>query len=233
MSGGGLGSGMLALQLAQLLCVLALCFYFRTARKYLGILNYAFHKLFHDNRWLYRHVHALHHAPHVDVGVLADQLHPVEMLVELAHTVAKLMFLPFSFSFLGLIVGDILYGFANLSTHEDWPWSVGADSGYLYHRLHHWYTHGFIQQYWDLVFNTYTPAQKEKHKAWISAISAAAAAPAGSDAQRAAQSKMNAMARPPTTLRDPFIDYTLDVALLHAVGCGVLALQIGALRGGG
>lgn len=94
---------------------------FRVALEMLIILAfldcnfYWVHRLLHRNRWLYRHIHYLHHKAINPTAWHANMQHPLEMVFQNIVPSFVLLFLPFSVE--GYILAQIQANMINIGGH--------------------------------------------------------------------------------------------------------------------
>ncbi|PRP89327.1 sphingoid base hydroxylase 1 [Planoprotostelium fungivorum] len=141
------------------------CFQFMFAMFILDTWQYFFHRLFHQNKWLYRNIHAWHHSLYVPYAFGALYNNPVEGF--LFDTIGAGV--AYGLSGMGVKGSIIFWCFSTLKTVDDhcgynFPWDPLQQmfgNNAAYHDLHH-QLHGlkcnFSQPYftfWDRILGTY------------------------------------------------------------------------------
>lgn len=131
---------------------------------------YGWHRALHT-RWLYRHVHAVHHKS-VDVNPFSSySFHAFEAFVLGAWVVPAAVLLPLPMSALGLV--QIVGLLNNVNSHLGYEllpaWWVrapvlGWSASSTYHNLHHQKlqgNYGLFTRVWDRAFGTELPGYSE------------------------------------------------------------------------
>jgi Delta7-sterol 5-desaturase len=136
----------------------------------LDVYTYAVHRLMHT-RWLYRHVHSVHHRSRAPSALTAFSFHPVEWL--LLGLYIPLSMTAIDYHLVTLAVVAVLQGFLNTMPHcghECAPrgWYENPVSKIFatafYHDLHHQRTtcnYGTVTTLWDRLLGA-VPADFEK-----------------------------------------------------------------------
>ena len=136
----------------------------------LDVYTYAVHRLMHT-RWLYRHVHSVHHRSRTPSALTAFSFHPVEWL--LLGLYVPLSLAAFDYHAVTLAVVFVLQGFLNTLPHCGYElaprgWYENPVSKLFattfYHDLHHQRTtcnYGTLTTLWDRLLGT-IPADFEQ-----------------------------------------------------------------------
>ncbi|MGB1275956.1 MAG: sterol desaturase family protein [Nannocystaceae bacterium] len=124
-------------------------------------LFYAMHRLLHT-RWLFRHVHAIHHRVHAPWAIAAHYMHPLEFLLISALVLAGPILLGVHVVTLWIWVIFRQYEAADGHSGYDFPGNpatlLPGYEGGLYHDYHHARVHGNYAgffSYLDAIFGTY------------------------------------------------------------------------------
>ncbi|XP_024988452.1 sphinganine C4-monooxygenase 1-like [Cynara cardunculus var. scolymus] len=145
---------------------------FFTAMVVLDTWQYFMHRLMHQNKFLYRHIHSLHHRLVVPYAFGALYNHPVEGL--LLDTIGGA--LAFLLSGMSPWASIFFFSFATIKTVDDhcglWlpgnPFHVFFRNNSAYHDVHHQLygaKYNFSQPFfimWDKILGTYMPYTLEK-----------------------------------------------------------------------
>eukprot|EP00850_Spirogloea_muscicola_P002987 SM000011S19165 [mRNA] locus=s11:1232107:1234001:+ [translate_table: standard] len=134
--------------------------------------QYFLHRLFHENKWLYRHLHSWHHRLIVPYAYGALYNHPVEGLI--MDTVGGAI--SFLASGMSPRMAVYFFSFATMKTVDDhcglWlPWNpfqLLFQNNTAYHDIHHQLLgtkYNFSQPFfvfWDRLMGTYMPVELAK-----------------------------------------------------------------------
>lgn len=145
---------------------------FVTAMVVLDTWQYFLHRYMHENKFLYRHVHSLHHRLVVPYAFGALYNHPVEGL--LGDTVGGA--LSFLLSGMSPRASIFFFSFATIKTVDDHcglmlpgnPFHIFFKNNSAYHDIHHQLygtKYNFSQPFfvmWDRILGTYMPYSLEK-----------------------------------------------------------------------
>ncbi|PKC08299.1 hypothetical protein RhiirA5_358125 [Rhizophagus irregularis] len=151
---------------------------FLFAMIFLDTWQYFMHRLFHQNKFLYKHIHSLHHRLHAPYAFGALYNHPIEGFVMDSVGAG----LAFKLSGMTTIGGMIFFGFATFKTVDDHcgydlpfnPVQKIFGNNSAYHDIHH-QSYGikmnFSQPFftiWDRILGTYLPEPPKSLKEYQS-----------------------------------------------------------------
>ncbi|OZJ04064.1 hypothetical protein BZG36_04656 [Bifiguratus adelaidae] len=143
------------------------CWRFFVAMFVLDGYQYLFHRLFHTNRFLYKHIHSHHHRLYVPYAFGALYNHPVEGFIMDSAGAVLAQYI----SGMGNKGAMLFFAFSTLKTVDDhcgytFPWDPLQflfPNNVAYHDIHHQpfgikknYSQPFFT-WWDSVLGTYVP----------------------------------------------------------------------------
>lgn len=135
--------------------ILCTCCYFACVE--IGI--YWMHRTLHTNKFLYKHVHMLHHkynSAHTLTPWASIAFHPLDGILQASPYVAMLPFIPVHY--LTHIIMLFFTAIWATYIHDAMDWNVGAIMGSKYHTIHHThyiYNYGQVFVWCDQFFGTF------------------------------------------------------------------------------